>query len=285
MHPIADGRHLVVVTDLDGTLLDAATYAHDAAREALHALRRRDVPLVLATSKTRKEVERLAASLDVRTTWIVENGGAVIVPRRIAAAQARTATWAHPLVLRLGVPRDALVGQLRDIAVQTGLVLRGFAQMPVSEVAQRTGLTAADARLACDREFDEPFVIEDEAHLPAIVAAATERQLEVTRGGRFHHLTGGSDKGRALLALLPLLARDGRRPWTIGLGDSENDLAFLRVVDEPVLVPRPDHQVDRGLMRALPQAERAPAPGPAGWNVAVLGILRRHLAHAGAAER
>ena len=101
------------------------------------------------------------------------------------------------------------------------------------------------------------------------------RGLRLHRGGRFFHLTGASDKGRALRVLLGLLAAEGRLYHTVGLGDAPNDLAFLEAVDEAILVPRPDGRVHEGLANALPRARHAPAPGPAGWNAAVLDLLAR----------
>jgi hypothetical protein len=50
---------------------------------------------------------------------------------------------------------------------------------------------------------------------------------------------------------------------------------MLEAVDRPVLVPRPDGHVAEVLAQALPLAERAPWPGPRGWNEAVLAVLRR----------
>ena len=97
--------------------------------------------------------------------------------------------------------------------------------------------------------------------------------MRVTRGGRFHHLTGTSDKGLAVRMVLQLLPHEphGR---TVGLGDAANDLPMLEAVDRPIVMPRRDGTVDVALAAALPGAERAPAPGPAGWSAAILGILR-----------
>ena len=71
---------LIVLSDLDGTLLDHTTYAFDAARAALERLRDARVPLVLCTSKTRAEVEPIRAALRNTHPFIVENGGGVCVP-------------------------------------------------------------------------------------------------------------------------------------------------------------------------------------------------------------
>jgi mannosyl-3-phosphoglycerate phosphatase len=59
----------------------------------------------------------------------------------------------------------------------------------------------------------------------------------------------------------------------VGLGDALNDLPLLEAVDRPIVVPRRDSTVDPELARALPRAELAPAPGPVGWNAAVMIVL------------
>jgi len=44
-------------------------------------------------------------------------------------------------------------------------------------------------------------------------------------------------------------------------------------VERPIVVPRPSGGPDPALAAALPGAELAPAPGPVGWNAAVLALL------------
>jgi mannosyl-3-phosphoglycerate phosphatase len=266
---------LLVVTDLDGTLLDHDTYAHVAAREALDALRDRAIPLVLATSKTRAEVDALASRLPQGIASIVENGGAVLVPAgSFTHPPARSRRDGDVYVIELGVTRDALVRHLDAIASETGVRLSGFASMPVARVAELTGLPPAAAALACERQYDEPFLIEDTAALPRVAEAARRRGLQVTQGGRFLHLLGAdTGKGRALRALLAAHAAEGRHFTTVGLGDAANDRSMLAAVDRPVIVPRHDGTIDPELAAALPRSERAPLPGPTGWNAAVLTIL------------
>ncbi len=96
--------------------------------------------------------------------------------------------------------------------------------------------------------------------------------LEITSGGRFYHLTGKNDKGRAVRILKRLYRLQLGKIITAGLGDSENDWPMLRAVDLPVLVARPDGRqvktpgIGVKLIRAL-------RPGPAGWAEAVDFIL------------
>ena len=254
-------RVALVATDLDGTLLDRETYGFAAARPALDALRQGGVPLVLCSSKTRAEMEPLAAAIGVRGPLVVENGGAIV-----ASSGA---------VLVLGVTRDRLLEELPGVAREAGVRARSFAEMSVAEVASLTGLPEDQAVLAMRREYDEPFVVEDPpGRDPEVDArldrAARARGLRVTRGGRLHHLTGPVDKGEALRAITRAAPADGD---VIGLGDAANDLPLLLAVTRPIVMPRSDGTVDPALAARFPGVERAPGPGPAGWSAAVLAAL------------
>lgn len=67
--------HLLVFTDLDGTLLDHHTYSWQPARPALERLDGLKIPLILCSSKTSPEMLGLRAELGNRHPFIVENGG------------------------------------------------------------------------------------------------------------------------------------------------------------------------------------------------------------------
>jgi mannosyl-3-phosphoglycerate phosphatase len=270
----------LVVTDLDGTLLDEETYDLAPARPGLDALRERGIGLVLCSSKTRAEMEAIAGELGLQTPLgtplIVESGGAIVV-------RAGLLPWVPPggqtdgehVVLPLGIPRATLLAALPEVAGEAGVAVRSFAAMTAEEVATLTGLAPEAAALALRREWDEPFVVvgdqEPGAH-PDLEDAGRKRGLRVTRGGRFHHLSGPSDKGAALHALVRLLPLDpqGR---DVGLGDAANDLSMLEAVDRPIVMPGKDGTIDATLAAALPGTERAPAPGPAGWAAALLAVL------------
>jgi mannosyl-3-phosphoglycerate phosphatase family protein len=266
----------VVATDLDGTLLDETSYSFAPAREALARLGERGAPLVLCSSKTRAELEECARELaySAPLALIVENGGAVVVPEDARDTPPGARRDGGGWLLALGEPHARLVAELAAVAAETGSAVRGFTSMSLDEIASLTGLPAARARLARQRHYDEPFLLADSATAPVVEAAAARRGLRVTRGGRFLHLTGATtDKGAALRRLLEHWPTPGQRPASVGLGDAANDLPLLQAVDRPILVPRPDGSVSEALAAALPAAERAPRPGPEGWNAAVLAVL------------
>ena len=71
----------VIFTDLDGTLLDPETYSFQKALPALKLIKKSEIPLVFSTSKTRAETEFYRKKLENKHPFIVENGGAIFIPR------------------------------------------------------------------------------------------------------------------------------------------------------------------------------------------------------------
>jgi mannosyl-3-phosphoglycerate phosphatase len=266
----------VIFTDLDGTLLDAATYSYEAADRALARIARSRAPLILVSSKTRAEMEPLRSRLGLPDPFIVENGGAVFIPTGYFPFSVEGAVIRSVYqVIELGTPYADLRAALRDIGRGLSAQLQGFGDMTVEEVAAQTGLSQAEARLAKQREFDEPFLsTAGVLTLEQLRTPLEGRGLRCTRGGRFYHLMGANDKGTASLRLIEAyrrLAKErGGAVVVIGIGDSLNDLPMLQVVDRPVLVQRPDGSHDPDI--ALPNLIRVHGIGPAGWNRAVLDL-------------
>jgi len=264
----------VLFTDLDGTLLDSATYSWEAATPAMKRLEERAIPWILCTSKTRAELLPLRRDLGHRHPFIVENGGAILIPEdyfRVPYSADPPAEGFRRI--RIGVPYPLLRAALKQIAEETGIALPGFGDMDANEIARRTGLTPAEAGLAKTREYDEPFLLQgNPRQQQAVLDRIASGGLQWTLGGRFYHLTGNNDKGRAVTLLSEIYRRQCGRIVTVGLGDSQNDLPMLAAVDRPILVQKPDGGYEDAI--ALSGLERAEGIGPVGWNRAVLGLLK-----------
>lgn len=247
---------LIVFTDLDGTLLDHHSYSWAAAQPALQALRDREIPLVIVTSKTRFEVEALRRALDNRAPYVVENGAAVF--------------WEGGRHV-LGSRREEAIAALRQSAEECDARVRGFELMTLEEIVQRTGLPEEIAELAAQREFGEPFVMLDGQ--PGRLAGALERRgFRMKQGGRFFHVSGPWDKATAVRWLL----EQNRPDRSLALGDAPNDAAMLTATDDAVIV-RGKH-VDQ-MLALLPGTRVTEQEGPAGWNASVLEWLREHSTH------
>ncbi|PKN35377.1 MAG: mannosyl-3-phosphoglycerate phosphatase [Deltaproteobacteria bacterium HGW-Deltaproteobacteria-19] len=261
----------LLFSDLDGTLLNHDDYSYEDARPVLERIRREGIPLVIASSKTRVEVEEIQEEIGLRMPFIVENGGGIYFPRGCRGTPYLPGSEREPyFAVRLGMPYE----EIREFVAraQQRIPLRGFGDMTVEEVARLTDLPLERARLAKTREFSEPFLLEDGEWLPELTARADEIGLSITRGGRFFHLVRhGQDKGRAVRFVKTVFRRQWNEPiLTVGLGDSLNDIPLLMAVDYPVLIPSPG---GKELQIEVPRLILATVPGSLGWRKSVEGIL------------
>lgn len=243
---------IVLFTDLDGTLLDALTYDPGPSVPALDRCRKLGIPVVFVSSKTRAEMERLRAALGNTDPFASENGGGLFLPAE---------TWPDPpgvgqyeierdggfWRITLGAPYDRVARDLAAAAGAAGAWVRGLDTMSETEAADLTGLAPEEARLAVRREFDIPFLIidETEAVVDRLRAEIEARGLCYTRGGRFHHILGRSDKGRAVSLLEELCREASPGARFAAVGDAANDGPMLREADHPYLVRRPDGTFDQ----------------------------------------
>ncbi|MCL5287342.1 MAG: HAD-IIB family hydrolase [Acidobacteria bacterium] len=264
-------------TDLDSTLLDHRTFSWRAAEDALHEIERRKIPLVFCTSKTRAEVEFLRRKIGNAHPFITENGGGIYIPHGYFPQRIEGAVTVKTYhCLALARPYDEILDALDEIAAEAGVEAVGFHQMSAKEIAENSGLDAEQVQLARQRDYDEPFFLagatpKKEA---AFVRLARDRKLEVVRGSRFWHIHAGSDKGRAVRELTKHYRAAWRRKLrAVAFGDSANDLPMLAAADAAILLPKHDGTFDEAVTAKLPRVTRGSAPGPAGWNQAVLELL------------
>jgi len=259
----------IIISDLDGTLLDSVDYSFAAAAPALKKIQALDVPLILCSSKTRAEIEEYRRLLGNTHPFITENGGGIFIPYGYFTFPFEAGESDGYRCILLGMP----YAEVRKIFIQLrgrlGVKVRGFADMTVSEIAGLTGLTANEAELARQRDFDEPFIFEgaaDEHFLQAI----NKEGLGWTQG-RIFHIMGKHDKGLAVKILKRFYEKQFGNVFSIGLGDSLNDQPLLQMVDRPVLVCHTDGSYESRI--DIPGLLKPGLPGPQGWNEAVLEML------------
>ncbi|WP_343551399.1 mannosyl-3-phosphoglycerate phosphatase-related protein [Pantoea sp.] len=216
---------LLIVTDLDGSLLDHHDYNWDAASEWLARLKQHQIPLVICSSKTAAEIIPLQKRLGIiGAPFIAENGARV-------ALEAQTPPEEPSAAYR------ALCHTLQGLQAQ--FRFNGFHQFSDADVARFTGLTLAEASQSRLREASEVVLWRDDEHrLAAFREALSEHNLALTQGGRFWHIMpAGSGKGIALEQITQHFAQqEGQPRITIGLGDGPNDVPMLERVDYAVVI-------------------------------------------------
>ncbi|MGQ7245841.1 HAD-IIB family hydrolase [Halomonas sp. V046] len=258
-------RPRLVFTDLDGSLLDHDSYDWAPAAAWLTTLKAAGVAVVPVTSKTRSELLPLRLELGLGDTpFIAENGAVIALPP----------SWCH--AKRESPGPDGLV--IKTLGVDIGLIRRRIgiwrerlstsfltmSEMALEDVVAFTGLDDQQARLARLREGSEPLVWEaDEALLERFRDGLAGDGLRMTQGGRFWHVLGDVDKGRAVTWLVGRFeALRGTAPATLALGDGPNDIGMLEAVDQAVVI-RGEHRLTVQPRQAA--LYRSQASGPRGW--------------------
>jgi len=266
---IAYPQRLIIVTDLDGSLLDSRTYSFEKAGSALERIREQHIPLILCSSKTRSEIEMYRQRLNINHLFIAENGGGIYIPDGYFPFPIEGERRNGYQVISLGISYSEIRRRFISLRDRLNIAVRGFGDMNSSDVMALTGLPNREASLSLLREYDEPFVFSgapDDRFLQAIEADG----LSWTQG-RIFHIMGNHHKGKAVSILRGLYERAYNAVTLIGLGDSLNDLPLLLAVDRPVLIRKDDGNYDPRIN--IPNIYRTNGIGPAGWNEAVLREL------------
>ncbi|MBN2040729.1 MAG: HAD-IIB family hydrolase [Spirochaetes bacterium] len=256
-----------VFSDLDGTILDHHTYSYGKAIKGIKLLRGENIPLILVSSKTIGEIIPLHKELKLRWPVIFENGGGLAYPENSGNSGS----------LRLdviGESTDKLKEELTYLRKIIGKPLKAMSEMDIDEIIERTGLTKDNAVLASGRMTSIPFILpeQNEINLNAINSQLKKRNMLVTKGGRFYHLTSvKANKGYAVKIIIQYLMINLKvlNIESIGLGDSENDIPMLEAVDKAFLVRKHDGSavetdIDVTVTKGI---------GPAGFTEAIKSIL------------
>jgi mannosyl-3-phosphoglycerate phosphatase len=262
-HSQAPTPAIVVMTDLDGTLLDHHSYTTKPAAPALKKLKSLGIPVIFNTSKTQDEVTDLRHDLDNTDPFVCENGSVIFIPK-VEGSGFNSEV--------LGVSYLDIIRVLHRLRSQ-GYRFRGFNDMPASEVAALTGLSTDDAHLSKKRAGSEPLIWNDsDEALANFRSDLTQEGLTLTKGGRFYHVMGETNKASGVEFFRQYYQHKWQSsPIFITLGDGENDRSMLEAADYPVVIPG-DKQT---LTLSHAQAMTAYAKGPTGWNRAILELLEK----------
>ena len=266
---------ILLFTDLDGTLLDHHTYSYRQADEALALVRKRDVSLVLCSSKTKEEIEIYRKRLSNSEPFISENGGAIYIPKQYKNVTEKcNKNDKDYFIIEIGTHYDKLIGAFEKIKRKSGVNTKGINELTLDEVVQLTELSEDEATLALKREYTLPFVVYDGGgEVRSIKEEIAISGLNYTEGAKFMYLMGENDKGKAVKILADIYRRNYPETeiTTVGIGDSLNDLPMLEVVDRPFLVKKVSGNYDERIK--VENLVFADGIGPVGWNKVILQLL------------
>lgn len=265
-------KTIIIFTDLDGTLLDHNTYSYQDAHRALEFIRAHQIPLVIVSSKTKAEISNLLLDLKIQWPYIVENGSAIVFPEGF-----RKKYNLQDEFLLLGKKLEEILSIFSKLKEQ--FPIKGMHEMNKDEIIRHTGLSELQAEKAQQREFSLPFIFEKS--ISDEMFTELEEQIksygcELLKGGRFYHLLGQTNKGKAIQELKNLFRQlkiVNDEMETFGFGDAPNDLELFKNVDIPIQVEQPGGGY-RYLNESVSNLVKAKGEGPTGWQWAFDHIVK-----------
>ncbi|RPH19738.1 mannosyl-3-phosphoglycerate phosphatase-related protein [Buttiauxella warmboldiae] len=254
---------LLIISDLDGTLLEHHSYRWEAASPWISMLRQHEIPLVLCSAKSAAEIVDWQNEFSLTGLPFIAENGAVI------ALDARWSDSSDYPRLLTGIRHEALFSLLTKLRQKFGFKFTCFADVDENTLCELTGLTRKQASLAKLNEASETLIWRDsDAMLGAFNDQLATLGLTLLQGGRFWHVSdiqAGKDKALRWL-VEQYRQREGKRRITIGLGDSPSDALLLDSVDYAVIVKGYSRQAIT-LQKDNPQrVYRSQHYGPEGWK-------------------
>ena len=267
--------NMIVVTDLEGTLLDLEDNSYTAAMPALNRLRLHQVPWVINSNRTLAELSALRERLLNPYPLVVENGSGIVLPKGFegtffARPDGEYQECGDFFLKPMGLLRDQVLERLEPAYQQ--FKFTGFGRMNPADLAGIANVSEEVARNALDRHFNEPIVWRDsEEAFAEFQQWAEESDLHVKRGYRFMRVSGKADKGASMAWLLNCFTAPQEGFRVVALGDGATDIPMLEAADIAVIIRSPRHSpvVARGKERTVVTDEY----GSKGWNTAILDIL------------
>ncbi len=272
----------LVVTDLDGTLLDHFSYSHELADNTLAALETKGIPVIINTSKTFAELIELREELRNVHPFVVENGSAIYIPKgyfsslsyrnNVAEIDDKTKVSSQDFdVICLGVERASIQAWLKKIKPSFPNQFKSFSDLGIEGIVAATGLPVEQAKLSNQRGYSEPLHwLGSETEKQVFINKAQDAGFGVLEGGRFLHILGNSDKGLATKRIKELYRINFEKSFSVvAAGDGKNDIAMLEAADVAVLVKSPVHKALKLCNGSSTKVIQTEEVGPLGWSEAL----------------
>ena len=264
----------VIFTDIDGTLLDSRFPDFNKMKNLVQKTTQNGIHLILCSSKTQVEQNKIKSNLELHEPYIVENGGATIVPKdyfkKIEFTYSKTIR--NNYIIETGAPAYKIRSLLKKIRIKHELNFEGVSDISPLELSHIINLPQDYAKRMIKRKYSETIIRIDNNDIPKFVSIIEKVGLKMIPGGQYFDITLGNDKGTGVKILIDIFRKEYENEVIFfGIGDSKNDESMLSLMDLPILVQKPNGSWVNLLIDNLRKVEGI---GPDGWEIALDLILK-----------
>ena len=276
----------LIFSDIDNTLLqsyiikDGEIYhieEYGEIKEVVQKLRKNNIPLVLCSSKTRFEQEKIRKYLEINDPYVVENGGAIFIPENYFPINLEEFGLSikrnnENLVIELGKSYNRIIETLQEIREIFHIEFIAVHDLSLPELAQKVGISIEDAKLMASREYSETILEININKLDKLKKILNDRGLRILQGTRYNTVSSLHDKGSAISILKKLysIKYENEKIESIGIGDAFNDIPMFENVDKPFLVRNIQNSYSPMKINNL---IRVNGIGQTGWKEIILNYI------------
>jgi len=264
----------VIFTDIDGTLLDSRFPDMNKMKELVEMTLQNGIHLIFCSSKTELEQNKIKSQVYLHEPYIVENGGATIVPvnyfKKAKITNSRISQNNH--MIETGGTAVKIRSLLKRIKDKYDIDFKGVSDLTASELSRITKISQEYANRMMDRKYSETIVQINNMKITDFTKIIEKEGLKIIPGNQYFDITLGNDKGTGVNILINAFREEyANNVIFFGIGDSRNDESMLALVDIPMLVQKFDGNWEN---IQLDKLQRINGVGSKGWEIALELVLK-----------
>ncbi len=218
----------LLVTDVDGTLLDAKSRLSELNKKAIRDCIAHGIEVTIATGKTIDSIRHLIAELNLKLPQITMNG-------------ASTVTSSGEIIESIKYPPEIYVDFIRDVrsrGYEPTIATTDGSIFCVKYVENMKAMTDSGEKIKIVEDFETSFFINNTVSISVPMLASDPMdsyirkkyglKLQVVRSGKyfFDTLNLKASKGNALKKLIKSLGI--KKEEVVSFGDSHNDISLFK---------------------------------------------------------